>query len=162
MAPTTWTTTIGELLAILRDALSALVAIADRARIPWREGDAYDDWDAMAAALYDGLVVRAIRHANQGGESVKLPEYDLVYPSYVAYDVIRVVSGAVPPGIVGAFIGFMGTETGFEQVKWVAMAEGGEIADPEVHACDYDDCKFALSRRADGGRTEACELTINL
>jgi hypothetical protein len=130
--------------------------------MPWREGDAYDDWDAMAGALYDSLVVRTIRHASQGGEGAKLPEYDLVYPSYYEYDVIRVVSGAVPPGTVGVFIGFMGTETGFDQVKWVAMPEAGEIVDSEAHACDYDNCEFMLLQRANGGRREVRDLTIDL
>lgn len=58
-----WRTTPGEALALFADALRALVPVAERARMPWREGAAYDDWDRVAAALFKSLVADSLAHA---------------------------------------------------------------------------------------------------
>ena len=41
-----------ELLSAFRGALIALVPIMDQVGIKWRDEDAYDDWDDIAATLY--------------------------------------------------------------------------------------------------------------
>ena len=38
---------INHLLETFRSGLRALIPIADTARIPWCEGEAYDDWDSL-------------------------------------------------------------------------------------------------------------------
>lgn len=60
-----WSTTITELLGTLRQALTVLVPVAEKIRMPWRDGEAYDDWDAIAECLYDNLVVHSIAWATQ-------------------------------------------------------------------------------------------------
>jgi hypothetical protein len=77
-----WTTSTNELASIFHDALIALVPIAERARMSWREPDNYGDWDSMAVAIYKSIVVDSIEHAAEWKSFDALPEYDQRIPSY--------------------------------------------------------------------------------
>lgn len=48
-------------LEAFRAALIALVPIVGQLEIPWQDGQAYDEWDRIAKALYDSLVVDTLR-----------------------------------------------------------------------------------------------------
>lgn len=139
-----WSTTVTALLGILRQALAALVPIAAQARVPWRDGEAYDDWDAIAECLYDNLVVRAISCAAEGGQNIVLPKYDMVYSSYKdAF--IQVEGGGVPEGITAVFVGFAGASPDFTNVKWVRMLPSGDVTEQQkIEYSPYDACRFYL------------------
>lgn len=78
-----WCVTVNVLLANLRDALSALAPVAERAHISWREGEAYDDWDDLASCVYGILVGRTINaDASAGTGVLPLAPYDMRLPSY--------------------------------------------------------------------------------
>lgn len=48
--------TVTELMQHFRQGLVALLPVANDLLIPWRQGEAYDQWDGMAAALFEALV----------------------------------------------------------------------------------------------------------
>lgn len=82
-----------DVLLTLREALIALVPTMERARIPWREAEAYDDWDAIATVLYERLVVGTLAAGLSGDDQergLSLPPYDLLVPSYQPYSWIQV------------------------------------------------------------------------
>ena len=145
-----WSTTLTDLLGNLRQALAALVPMAEKARIPWRDGEAYDDWDAIAGCLYDNLVVRAISCATEGGPDIELPKYDMVYPSYKGA-FIQVEGCGVPEGATAVFVGFAGDSPDFTNVKWIRMLPSGEIPEQKLEYSPYDACRFYL---VDGKGTE--------
>ena len=58
-----WDVSIDELVRSFRDALCALVPIAERVQMPWKEPNAYDDWDHMCEAIYRSIVIGSIEHA---------------------------------------------------------------------------------------------------
>ena len=75
--------TVRSLLETLRDALTALVPMAEHAGIAWREGEAYDDWDDLASTLYEVFVVRPISTAADASSgALPLAPYDLRLPTY--------------------------------------------------------------------------------
>ena len=92
---TTCQTTVKELLLLFRDALRALVPHMERARIAWRDGAAYDDWDAIAQVLYDKIVVASVRWSLPDGEfeRCEFPDYNTSYPSYAGKTLILVSGG---------------------------------------------------------------------
>jgi hypothetical protein len=50
------TVTVTELLLNFGEACRALVPALDRAGVPWRDGEQYDNWDRVAEALFETLV----------------------------------------------------------------------------------------------------------
>ena len=156
---TSWSTTLTDLLGIHRQALAVLVPIADKARVPWRDGEAYDEWDAIAECLYHNIVVRAISCAIEGGPDIELPKYDMVYPSYKGA-FIQVEGGGVPDGVIAVFVGFAGTSTDFANVKWVRMLPSGEVLEPNLEYSPYNACKFYLVHGKDTERKKTHALTI--
>ncbi len=77
-----WVTSVNGLAALFRDALLALVPIAERARMAWREPDAYDDWDHICEAIFASLVIGSIENAEGLGGIGRLPDYDEPIASY--------------------------------------------------------------------------------
>jgi len=156
-----WNTNVNELLSLMRDSLSVLAPVVEKAHIPWREKDAYDDWDAITAAIYENIVVRSILHAVDIRKDLSMPKYGFVYPSYCAYDVISVetLQESVKGGIA-AFIGFSGQTSPVEYVKWLAISLSGEVLDKQIQFSKYDECKFLLRQRVQQGRSCVCSLEI--
>jgi len=91
---TSWQTTVSGLVLIFRDALAALVPHMERAKLPWREGEAYDEWDEISEVIFDKIVAQSLRCAlGPEGESLRLPRYDMVYDNYRDFSFIAVQSG---------------------------------------------------------------------
>lgn len=156
-----WNTNVDELLSLMREAIEALVPVVEKAHIPWRDNVAYDDWDAIAAVIYENIVVRSIRHAVGIRQDLALPKHDLVYPSYCDYDVISVETFGAPTEGIAAFIGFSSQTTPFEYVKWISITPSGEILDNQIKFSKYDECKFVLQQRSQQGRTRVSSLKID-
>ena len=72
--------TVDEVLLNFREALNAMVPMAERAGIGWRRIDAYDQWDNIAASLFSGLVEAPLSHlfVEAERERFALPAYDLL------------------------------------------------------------------------------------
>jgi len=132
--------TIKELLDIFRSGLAALVPIVERAGIPWRAGEAYDDWDAIASVLYEQIVANTLRACRDLPDDLELPRYDLIYPSYDNMAHFEVVS--LPDTCVyGVFVGFDASEPNFSQIKYVPV---GKQADEAVLIMPFNDCGIRL------------------
>jgi hypothetical protein len=71
-----WETSLDELVALFSDALRALVPIAERAHMAWKEPDAYDDWDHICEAIYRSIVIGSIEHTDEIGTFMPILDYD--------------------------------------------------------------------------------------
>jgi len=154
------TTTVAYLLGILRQALTALVPVVEMARMPWRDGEAYDDWDAIAECLYDNLVVRTLVYAREAGMNLELPKYDLVYSSYKG-TFIQVEGPGIPAEVTAVFIGFAGISPDFADVKWIRVLPSGDIVGQEIGYSPFAACRFYLVRRIGNERTRLHTVTID-
>lgn len=67
-----WHIAVDELMIIFRDAIGALIPFAERMRMPWREPDAYDDWDGICLSLYKSFVIMAVQNSKgvQGSQRI--------------------------------------------------------------------------------------------
>jgi hypothetical protein len=99
---TLWRTNIGELLRIFRDAMKALVPQLKRAKIEWRDGAAYDDWDEIAQILYEKIVVSSLLWAmpEEKRELFHLSVYGMTYSAYASNAVITVNHASVEERLV--------------------------------------------------------------
>jgi hypothetical protein len=82
MAEERWATSVNEPVQIFRAGLIALIPIADRARMPWREPDSYDDWDSIAAAMYEAIVLRSLEWSSEWDKFDGVQKYDLRTDGY--------------------------------------------------------------------------------
>lgn len=80
---------VDRLLETFRDGLRALVPVADSARIPWREGEAYDNWDSLASKLFEVFVKHPIAEDQKSENMLSLPVYDMQLDSYSEYSWIE-------------------------------------------------------------------------
>lgn len=87
--------TITDLVGVYASALLALIPHAERVHMRWREGESYDDWDAIAEALWNSFVVSPMADALSGGTPLQLPRYGFAYDIY-SFDDVLAVSGPAP------------------------------------------------------------------
>lgn len=152
----TTTLRLTELLDVLRSGLAALVPVVERASIPWTEGDAYDDWEAIASTLYEQIVVNTIRNAEEVADDLKLPKYDLVYPSYGSTAYIEVLGDGE---VLGPFVGFEAIDPQFTKVKYAVSDAEGAVDTNMTRSFAFSGCAIRLRLPdAIGGHLE--EVTI--
>jgi hypothetical protein len=77
MTSATWSVSPTHLVGCFREALLAMVPIAEKIHMPWREPQSYDDWDIIAAALYEAIVIRSIENAGNAADRLPLARYDV-------------------------------------------------------------------------------------
>lgn len=51
-----WNTSVTELIMVFRGALISIIPWLERAKIYWKNGESYDDWDNIVNALYENIV----------------------------------------------------------------------------------------------------------
>lgn len=84
---------VSESISNFRAAMLAVIPAFERAGIPWRRPDAYDQWDAVATALFEALVasVQCSRLAESLQTSFALAPYDSLMLHYRRLSTIEVV-----------------------------------------------------------------------
>lgn len=70
-----WSTSVDELVRIFRDALAVVAPVLQRAQIHSDDLRAYDDWDEIAQALFDNVIVRSIRASSEASDDINLGRY---------------------------------------------------------------------------------------
>ena len=147
-----------ELLDILRCGLAALVPIVERAGIPWMEGDAYDDWDAIAATLYEQLVVNIVHDSVEVVGDLAFPEYDTLYPSYESMAYFEVFALETTETL-GPFVGFESSEPNFNNVKYAIIDDGVSFSTTTTHKVNFLKCGIRLRLPSETGNGLS-ELTL--
>lgn len=120
-----WPTSTGLLLSAMREALLALIPVAEKVHMSWRDDEAYDDWDAIATALYDSIVGQSILHSIDAKEMLPLAPYDLEVKSYKERSYIRV--SKENPELV--FVRFETKDNPFDTVGVAAIQQSGMVMD---------------------------------
>ncbi|MGW1421949.1 hypothetical protein ACWAT4_17730 [Bradyrhizobium manausense] len=77
-----WETTVDELIVLFGDSLRALIPVAERARMAWKEPNAYDDWDHICEAIYRSIVISSVEHADGLRGFLPMLDYDRRTSSY--------------------------------------------------------------------------------
>src|SRR5215470_5082227 len=118
--------TVTALIANFRGALLGLLPSVECVGIPWRRPDAYDDWDDMVAAIYNGLVVEPIRLGlpEIDPEAFKFADYDMLLPSYAGVSLIEVLP-PTPAGTLRVFHALGTTREPFDRVEWRSVSPEG-------------------------------------
>jgi hypothetical protein len=143
-----------------RECLDALSPVMTRHDIPWRDGEAYDDWDRIAETLFDVLVVGpsrlALAEANLDGV-LPIPAYGFSYASYEAHSWFDF-------GGEGEHLAFQEfvADDGFEVVRAVRVDASGRVLDPAVLLEWPSAENVCWERRFADGRSERVESLVYL
>jgi len=83
-----WTVSVTELLIIFRGALLAIIPWIEKAKIKWKEHEAYDDWDNIAESLYKNIVCSSL--TGEVASQYTIAKYNFDYDDYSSVDFIGV------------------------------------------------------------------------
>lgn len=139
-----WVTSVNGLAGLFRDALLALVPIAERARMAWREPDAYDDWDHICEAIFTSLVIGSIENAEGLGGIGRLPNYDEPLSSYSDRSFVTNANSA---GRL-AFLRFDTLALPFDTCRFVELGEDGRALASVTRPFAQSDLMLAARRGA--------------
>lgn len=136
-----------------QSALAALVPYAERAGIPWRRPDAYDQWDEIATALFESLVARPLSWYVLGDEggNLALPCYDLLLETYSRLSTIEVINPALEDGR-WLFHAFGMKDVPFDQVEARWVGPSGEPIEKELQVCPVEGSEFVLRLAGSDGQ----------
>ena len=137
-----WPTSVNELTLIFRDALLALIPIADRARMQWREPKNYDDWDSIAQSLFQSIVVSSLAHAGPLQPSYELPKYDVRIANYSENSFLS--TSACPTDL--AFVCFETGQSPFDSALFARLDTTGKVLKFERESVER--VYFVLSSRS--------------
>ena len=155
---TKWTTSVDELVRLFADAIRALVPIAERTWMQWKEPDSYDDWDHICEVIFRSIVIGSINFADGIGTYLPIPDYDRRIFSYERHSFI----GNSNSKDSVALICFETQTSPFDTCLFALLdRDWNVIGNRRVAAAGV---KFHLSPRdLDGGAPETVdELTVSL
>jgi hypothetical protein len=143
---------VTALIGNFRAGLIGLLPSVERVGIPWQRPDAYDDWDDMVTAIYNGLVVEPIRWGlpEIDPEAYRLADYDLLLPSYACVSVIEVF----PPdsgGTLRVFHALGTTREPFDTVEWRSVSPEGIPQSETLGTSPVDGIELRLRLVGPGG-----------
>lgn len=109
-------------------ALAAVVPVFERAGVPWKRPDAYDDWDAVANAVFSALVTEDLRYRlpEHLRETFALAPYDMLLPTYRDTDTIEIVSGEHVDGERCVFHALGTEKEPFDTVEYRRVSAAGD------------------------------------
>jgi hypothetical protein len=137
--------TVTDVLLNFRKALLAILPAVERVGIPWRRPDSYDDWDAVASALYNALVVEVFRWSvpSPSNELFRMPEYDCLLESYAGLCLLEVSHPAFQGGWY-LFHSFGTDESPFDMIEVRRISESGDPCEQELTQCSVEGVSFRL------------------
>lgn len=143
--------TITDLIVNFQAALQGLVPCVRRVRVPWKRPEAYDEWDDIATALYQALIVEPLRFSLPDAERGRftLPAYDMLLPTYVGKNVIEVLP-AETGGRMKVFHALGTSEVPFDVVEWRAITATGSPESDRLETTPLKAANFALRLTING------------
>lgn len=118
--------TVTELVRNFGEACRALVPSLDRAEIPWTDGRQYDNWDRIAEALFESLVLEPCCYEVwdvEPGRPLDVARYGFVPSSESAF-----VQLHLPEGGRCRFMRLVSLERPFDHCEGVAEGESRVVA----------------------------------
>ena len=140
-----WTTRVERLMSIFRDSLLALIPHLEAARIPWREDEAYDEWDNIAGALFENIVLRSLRWGlGDLGTDLTFPSFGHVHENDASRAVIEVFVGEPPESPEWAFMRLGSKKDPLDRILCLRMAQDGKVLADEVRILPFANTSYRV------------------
>lgn len=120
---------ITDLMLNFQQALREIVPRIEFVGTPWKEPQAYDQWDDIASAIFEALVREPIRSSwpEEQWHLVNIPGYNYWKDGIAGRHFIEVLSDT-DPGTICVFDEFSTVSEPFDTVRWFLLSKAtGEI-----------------------------------
>ena len=161
----TWSTDANELIRLFRECLLSLTPWLDAARIAWKDGEAYDDWDEICAALFKAVVANSVRWAveGSGGDAAELLDYESFGKGFKERSQIAVQARDLA-GHEGLVLFRLATRSRPLDTVVCLVTERNELRQPlEYYEVPYEEADFSVRYRVNGSlRDPVSSLQVNV
>lgn len=139
-----------ELIRNFRRSLVALVPCVEAVRIPWTDAEKYDEWERLAAAAFESLVVFPIRTSIEEKlwEQITFVPYEMLQPNYARVSFIEVSPSSGAEARV--FYGLSTEREPFDTCRWYRVAPDGRVLSRDQGQSPLADVKFRAVIRLKG------------
>lgn len=144
----TWNTSVNDLIRIFRNSLLALIPYVEQAKIPWKQGEAYDEWDEIARVLYKNVVAKTIQWGCGYGDisEVAIPDYDMLYKNYSQFSLIC-VADSEPDDSSLVFHSFSSRHQSLDMIQCILIPPNGVGVEEKLISIPFDGSDFYFKER---------------
>ena len=152
-----WKTSVTELIVILKGALLAIIPWLEKAKIKWKEGEAYDDWDNIAESLFKNIVCSSL--IGEVASEYRIAKYNFNYSDYTSMNFIEVRS---KNNFENKFA-FVAFQSNFSPLDSVKVAELNKT-DKVVNYTDFrfDGLEFVFVKNINGKKEIIHSIEVGL
>ena len=145
---------VAELMNAFLDGLRALAPVFERAKLGWRENDAYDPWDDTASALFKALVGSSVENGIYDPPIFGLPTYDQSPGSDLTYSYITEAGTHA----LTRFVHFETDEKPFDTCRFSML--DGNSGKAKTYTKKVSEVTFAFVPRCKDGTLKPETLTL--
>ncbi|MBL1181634.1 MAG: hypothetical protein HND27_11055 [Bacteroidetes bacterium] len=150
-------TTVTELLAIFRGSLLAIIPWLEKAKIKWKEGESYDDWDNITESIYANLVCSSLT-----GEVVSeygIAKYNFNYNDYTSMSFIEVKNKDNSEKKF-AFVAFQSNFSPLDSVKVAELDKTNKVV--RYTNLKFDNLEFVFVKNINGKKEVIDSIEVAL
>lgn len=138
--------TLTDVMLNFRAALLAVLPMVEVLGIPWKRGDAYDEWDDLASCMYKQLVGNLLLALDDpdGRVRIHLPAYDMMLRDYRQYATIDVHNSELGHGR-WVFHAFGTNECPFDVVEVRELGSDAIPCNEDLRTCPLVGSRFSLT-----------------
>jgi hypothetical protein len=152
-----WKTSVNELFTIFRGALLSIIPWLEKAKIKWKDGESYDDWDNIVKVLYENIVCSSL--AGEVLIEYPIAKYDFHYDDYSGIDYIK-VNSRIQHDKNLSFVSFQSESSAFDKVKVAVLDKADKVIGHLT--LKLDDLEFVLVKNKNGKKEIINNLNIIL
>lgn len=145
-----WETSVGELMIIFKRALAAIDPYLEKAHISSKEGEQYDDYDAIAEMLYRKIVINSINWSFTDDLKIEIPRYGFEFDSEKQTAFIEVCSSAETNQREFVFQNFSTDKNLFDKVACYPAGTAKCLLSDGLFYLNADECTFRLRYKQEG------------
>lgn len=158
-----WETSVGEVMIIFRDALASLAPSLDKAHISSKEGEQYDDYDAISEMLYEKMVINSIKWSFTDTLKLEIPAYgfEFDFEKHTAFiEVCLDTESNQRKQYV--FQNFSSEKNLFDTVVCYPFGKAQSLFSAETANVTLKECSFQLRYEQESGFSHKSALTVLL
>lgn len=152
-----WKTSVTELLAIFRGALLSIIPWLEKAKIKWKEGEAYDDWDNIAESLYSNIVCSSL--TGEVASEYRIAKYNFNYDDYASINFIEVRDKENYEKKF-AFVAFQSNFSPLDNVKVAELDKSNKVVD--YTNLNFDGLEFVFVKNNNGKKEVIDSIEVSL
>ncbi|MDX2282733.1 MAG: hypothetical protein NW241_01165 [Bacteroidia bacterium] len=152
-----WKTSVTELLAIFRGALLSIIPWLEKAKIKWKEGEAYDDWDNITESLYANIVCSSM--TGEVASEYRVAKYNFNYDDYASIDFIEVKDKDNSEKRF-VFVAFQSSFTPLDSIKVAELDKANKVVG--YTNLKFDSLEFVFVKNINGKREVINSIEVAL